>query len=210
MLVQTTLAARSESALTRYLPPGLWLDSWSQRLETNPERATQGMSGYLQRHGLSGAAKRLVRGMADQVAAVRRRLRDRQGSPEGALGAHADLLGRPLRAGRVGNHTRAGLMDALVHRPVRRRGNSCFTPGFPPSPTPRASPLMSGWCSRGTRLRNCRRYCAGWPNGVGRRGPELREAVPKRVVAGIVALLISAWSSATASACPPTRASSFR
>ena len=67
LLMQTTLAARSESALTRYLPPGLWLDSWSQRLETNPERATQGMSGYLQRHGLSGAAKRLVRGMGDQA-----------------------------------------------------------------------------------------------------------------------------------------------
>ena len=67
LLMQTTLAARSESALTRYLPPGLWLDSWSQRLETNPERATQGMSGYLQRHGLAGAAERLVRGMADQA-----------------------------------------------------------------------------------------------------------------------------------------------
>ena len=67
LLAQTTLAARSESALTRYLPPGLWLDSWSQRLETNPERATQGMSGYLQRHGLAGAAERLVQGMGDQA-----------------------------------------------------------------------------------------------------------------------------------------------
>jgi hypothetical protein len=67
LLMQTTLASPSENALTRYLPAGLWLDSWSQRLEINPEGASQGMRGYLQRHGVMGASRRLVRGMADQV-----------------------------------------------------------------------------------------------------------------------------------------------
>jgi len=67
LLVQTTLASHSESALTRYLPAGLWMDSWSQRLETNPERASQEMSGFLQRHGVAGAGERLVRGMISQA-----------------------------------------------------------------------------------------------------------------------------------------------
>jgi hypothetical protein len=67
LLVETTLDSASESALTRYLPPGMWLDNWSQHLDINPERATQGMRGYFQAHGLAGAARRLVSGMADQL-----------------------------------------------------------------------------------------------------------------------------------------------
>ena len=55
-------------------------------------------------------------------AAVRRRLRDRQGSAEGALGADAGLLGRPLRAGGPRDGPRAGLVGADVHDPVRPRG----------------------------------------------------------------------------------------
>ena len=67
LLVQTTLASRSENPLTRYLPNGLWMDSWSQRLEINPESASQGMTGFFQRHGLAGAAKRLILGMVHQA-----------------------------------------------------------------------------------------------------------------------------------------------
>ena len=67
LLVQTTLVSRSENPLTRYLPNGLWMDSWSQRLEINPESASQGMTGFFHRHGLAGAARRMIQGMADQA-----------------------------------------------------------------------------------------------------------------------------------------------
>jgi hypothetical protein len=67
LLIQTTLASRAENPLTRYLPGGLWMDSWSQRLELNPQSASQGMSGYLRKHGLTGAAKRLIQGMGEQA-----------------------------------------------------------------------------------------------------------------------------------------------
>jgi len=67
LLVETTLDSASESVLTRYFPPGLWLDEWSQHLDINPERAAQGMRGYFQAHGITGAARRLVSGMVNQV-----------------------------------------------------------------------------------------------------------------------------------------------
>jgi len=189
LLMQTTLAARSESALTRYLPPGLWLDSWSQRLETNPERATQGMSGYLQRHGLAGAAERLVQGMADQAPRF--------------VGVFAIDKEAPKALWVLTLICSAGLFALAVRGMVRERDSwaRSYTVLFV-----LAGFLLYSWFSAITYASRFAAtfgpvfawYAAAEISPLLRRlaerlwaaRPELREAVPRRVVAGIIALLI--------------------
>lgn len=68
LLVQTTLDSTHRSIFFRYLPAGLWLDSWDQYLDpTEQDRMTHGVQSYFRRHSLLDPVKRLVWGMGKQL-----------------------------------------------------------------------------------------------------------------------------------------------
>lgn len=189
LLMQTTLASRSESALTRYLPAGLWLDSWSQRLEINPERASQGMSGYLQRHGLMGAAKRLVQGMADQAPRFAGVFAIDKEAPKTlwvlTLACSAVLFALAVRGLLRERDSWARsytilfvLAGFLLYSwfsaiSYASRFAATFGPVFAWYAAAEVEPLLRRLAERGWAAR-----------------PELGEAVPRRVLAGIIVLLI--------------------
>jgi hypothetical protein len=62
LLVQGTLASRDALIVTRWLPAGLWLDSWDQHLEVDKDAVERGFAAYAERHGPLDALRRVAWG----------------------------------------------------------------------------------------------------------------------------------------------------